>query len=100
MLAPNVKTVRNDMKTLLHDAQDLFREATSATGEKADELRQKGITLLEIATAKAQEAQAAAIGAGKEMAGATDNFVKENPWQAVTISAGIGLLIGMLIARK
>jgi len=26
--------------------------------------------------------------------------VQENPWKAVAISAGIGLLVGMLIARK
>ena len=100
MLASNVKTVINDMKTLLRDAQDLFLEATSATGEKADELRQKGIGLLEAATVKAQEMQAAAIETGKEMVETADDFVQENPWQAVAISAGIGLLIGMLISRK
>lgn len=100
MLATNVKTVRNDMKTLLRDAQDLFREATSTSGEKADELRQKGIGLLEAATVKAHELQAAAIETGKEMAETADDFVQENPWKAVAISAGIGVLIGVLIARK
>lgn len=100
MLASNVKTVRNDMETLLRDAQGLFREATSATGEKADELRKKGITLLDAAAAMAQEMQAGAIEAGKEMVATTDDFVKENPWRAVAISAGVGLLIGALIARK
>jgi ElaB/YqjD/DUF883 family membrane-anchored ribosome-binding protein len=77
MLASNVKTVRNDMKTLLRDAQDLFHEATSATGEKADELRQKGISLLEAATVKAQELQSAAVETGKEIAETADDFVKE-----------------------
>ena len=100
MLAQNVKTVRNDMKTLLRDAQELFREATVATGEKADELRQKGIGLLEAAGAKAQELQAAALETGKEVAKGTDEFVHEHPWKAVGIAAGIGLLVGLLISRK
>lgn len=100
MLASNVKTVRNDMRTLMRDAQDMFREATTATGEKAEELRAKGMSLLETAMAKAQEVQTAAVETGKEVAQSTDDFVKENPWKAVAISAGVGLLVGMLIARK
>ncbi len=100
MLANNVKTVRNDMKTLLRDAQELFREATAASGEKADELRQKGMTLLEAAGAKAQELQAAAVETGKEVAKNADEFVHENPWKSVAIAAGVGLVVGMLISRK
>jgi ElaB/YqjD/DUF883 family membrane-anchored ribosome-binding protein len=100
MLASNIKTVRNDMRTLMRDAQDLFREAASATGEKADELRARGMELLEAASAKAHELQAAAVATGKEVAHETDTFVRENPWKAVAISAGIGLLVGLLISRK
>ncbi|MBI1892136.1 MAG: DUF883 domain-containing protein [Burkholderiales bacterium] len=100
MTTSSFKTVRNDMKTLVRDAQELFREATAATGEKADELRSKGLDMLETALARAQEMQTAAIETGKEIAETTDDFVKENPWKAVAISAGVGLLVGMLIARK
>lgn len=88
------------MKTLVRDAQELFREATATTGEKAEELRNRGFDLLETALVRAQEMQAAAIETGKEIAESTDDFVRENPWQAVAISAGVGLLVGMLIARK
>lgn len=100
MLSSNLKTVRTDMKTLVKDAQDLFREATTATGEKAEMLRNQGLTLLDTAVTKAQEVQAAAIETGKEMAESADTYVQENPWKAVAISAGVGVLIGMLIARK
>lgn len=100
MLTSNIKTVRNDMKTLMRDAQDLFREASQATGEKAEELRSKGLVMLDAATEMAQELQAVALEKGKEAAQATDEFVQEHPWQAVAISAGLGLLIGLLISRK
>mgnify|MGYP001063223913 CR=1 FL=1 len=100
MLASNVKTVRNDMKTLVKDAQDLFREATAVTGDKADELRVKGLHLLETALSKAQEVQTVAVETSKEVAETADDFVKENPWKAVAISAGVGLLVGMLIGRR
>lgn len=100
MRTSNIKTVRNDMKTLLKDAQALLREASAATGEKAEELRHKGLVMLDTAMERAQEVQEIALTKGKEVAHHTDEFVHENPWTAVAISAGIGLLLGMLIARK
>ncbi len=100
MTTSTLKTVRNDMKTLVSDAQELFREAATATGEKAEELRSKGLTMLEAAVESAQNAQAIAIEKGKEVAKRTDDYVHENPWRAVAISAGVGLLVGLVIGRS
>jgi ElaB/YqjD/DUF883 family membrane-anchored ribosome-binding protein len=35
---------------------------------------------------------------GREAALATHEYVQENPWNAVGIAAGIGLLVGLLVA--
>jgi ElaB/YqjD/DUF883 family membrane-anchored ribosome-binding protein len=85
---------------MVEDAQQLFREAAASTGEKAEDLRDKGLELLDSAVSKAQDVQAAAIEAGKEIAATTDDYVQENPWRAIAISAGIGLLVGLVISRK
>lgn len=100
MTTSSFKTVRNDMRTLVRDAQELFREATASTGERADELRSKGLDMLEIALTRAHELQEVALETGKEIAESTDEFVREHPWKAVAISAGVGMLLGMLIARR
>lgn len=100
MKVNTLKTARTDMKTLVKDAQDLFREATTATGEKAEELRARGLQMLDSALVKAQEVQTAALETGKELAEKTDDYVHENPWRAVAISAGVGLVLGMLISRR
>ncbi|MFT5962331.1 MAG: ElaB/YqjD/DUF883 family membrane-anchored ribosome-binding protein [Burkholderiaceae bacterium] len=100
MLTSHLKTGRTDMKTLVQDAQDLFREATSATGVKAEELRGRGMELLETAKVRAHDAQIAAVETGKEIATSADDYVHENPWRAVAVSATVGLLVGLLIARK
>ena len=31
---------------------------------------------------------------------ATDEYVKDNPWKSVGLGAAVGVVIGMLIARK
>ncbi|MEM4988475.1 DUF883 family protein [Collimonas sp. H4R21] len=91
---------RSDLRSMVEDAQQLFREAAATTGEKAEDLRDKGLELLDSAVSKAQDVQAAAIEAGKEIAATTDDYVQENPWRAIAISAGIGLLVGLAISRK
>ncbi len=100
MLESNLKTVRSDMKTLIKDAQNLFREATSATGLRADELRTKGLGILDAAVTRAQDVQTAALETGKDVVATADDYVQENPWRAVAISAGVGLVVGFLVARK
>lgn len=91
---------RSDIRSLVEDAQELFRAAAATTGEKAEDLRNKGLELLDSAVSKAQDVHAAAIEAGKEIAATTDDYVQENPWRAMAISAGIGLLVGLVISRK
>ena len=97
MLENNLKTVRTDLRSLLRDAQDLFREATSTTGMKAEDLRARGLARLDTAMVKAQDIQSVALDTSKEVVDSADSYVKGNPWRAVAISAGVGVLLGMMI---
>ena len=50
-------------------------------------------------------ARGVAEGASKpyqldEAVKATEAYVRENPWQAVGIAAGVGLVLGLLISRR
>ncbi len=100
MLENNTTTVNNDVKTLVRDAQALLQAAASLTGEKAEEMRGRGMRALDSALAKAHEAQASALVAGKEMAASADVYVKENPWRAIAAAASVGLLVGVILGRK
>lgn len=100
MLENTIKTGKTDLKTLLRDAQDMFRDATSATGTKADELRSRGLTLLDAAIEKAQDAQTVAVSTGKEFADTADEYVRANPWKSVAIAAGAALAIGVLLNSR
>jgi len=31
---------------------------------------------------------------------ATDDYVHDNPWQAVSIGAGVGFLVGFILGRR
>jgi ElaB/YqjD/DUF883 family membrane-anchored ribosome-binding protein len=57
-----------------------------------------------IATDKlVQDMQAVVVDAREQLAAAGDQVhakVKENPWAAAGIAAGVGLLLGLLIGRR
>lgn len=100
MVETNLSSVRSDIHELAKDAQELFREANNATGTRADALRAKGAGLLEVVLAKAKTAQSSVVDTSRNIAGTTDGYVHGNPWKAIAISAGVGLLAGVLLARK
>ncbi len=95
-----IQTVRNDLKTLMRDAQALFEEAAQASGSKAEALRDQAAKLLDSAVEHAQELQTAVVARGKKIANDTDAYVHEHPWRAIGIAAAVGVLVGMLIARR
>jgi ElaB/YqjD/DUF883 family membrane-anchored ribosome-binding protein len=94
------KDTSGDMKALVKDAQSLLSAAASLTGNKADELRERGMELLDQALGKAGKYQDQAMVKGKELAHATDVYVKDNPWRTVAVAAGVGLLLGVILGRK
>jgi ElaB/YqjD/DUF883 family membrane-anchored ribosome-binding protein len=44
--------------------------------------------------------QGSAAEMGEEAVKATETYVRENPWQAIGIAAGVGLVLGLLISRR
>lgn len=89
-----------DMKLLVKDAQALLTAAASLTGDKADELRMRGMELLDRAMGKASQYQGQAVVKSKELAQTADVYVKDNPWRTVAAAASVGLLVGIFLGRK
>lgn|SRR5690606_17974133 len=90
----------DSVKTGLDDAEKLFREAADATGDKATELREKAMESLRRSRVALYDAQDAVLAKGRQAARATDDYVHDNPWQAVGLAGIAGLLVGMLISRN
>ena len=96
----NLNSVQTDVKTLVKDAQALLTAAAALTGEKAEEMRGRGMQLLDQALGKASAVQGQALVKGKELAHSADVYVKDNPWRTIAAAAGVGLLVGVILGRK
>ena len=89
-----------DMKVVVADAEDLLRATANQTGERIVAARTKAEESLRAARMRLVEAQASVVKKVKVAAKTTDNYVHENPWQAMGIAAVVGLVLGALISRR
>ncbi|HYH42500.1 MAG TPA: DUF883 family protein [Burkholderiales bacterium] len=89
-----------DMKVVISDAEDLLRATANQAGEKIAVARERIQDSLHQAKVKLAEAEALVTERAKQAARYTDEYVHENPWRAIGVAAGIGLLLGLLITRR
>jgi len=89
-----------DFKLVVADAEELLRLTANQAGDRVAEIRTRAQDHLVSAKAKLADAEAALRDNAKAMARATDDYVRDNPWQSVGIAAGVGFLLGLIIGRR
>lgn len=92
--------VISEFKDVVADAEALLKATASQGDSKIVELRAQAEESLKVVKARLAEAQHEIVVRSREAAKATDVYVHENPWKAVGIAAGVGLVVGLLIARR
>jgi len=88
-----------DLRLVVSDTEELLRATAGQAGEKIATLRERIQDSLVSTKARLAAAEEAVVIKTKQAAKVTDEYVHENPWKAVGIAAGAGLIIGMLISR-
>ncbi|SDF32441.1 Membrane-anchored ribosome-binding protein, inhibits growth in stationary phase, ElaB/YqjD/DUF883 family [Massilia sp. PDC64] len=90
----------SDLKTVIQDAEAWLRHSGHLTGEEFKAAKAKFERTLVKAKEDIVRLEEVAVEKAKVAAKATDEYVKENPWKAVGLGTAVGVVIGMLIARK
>ena len=89
-------TQQNDIGTLADDARALIAATADVAGARVGDARRRLADALESGKEIYGKVREKAI----EGAAATDRTVRENPYQAIGIAAGVGVLIGCLIGSR
>lgn len=92
--------IAREYHAFLSDVQDLLSSATSMTAEDFARAKAKLSARISAARASVGRAGSAVAEGARSSAKATDHYVREQPWQAVGISAVAGVLIGFLLGRR
>lgn len=90
----------DDFGTLLAEVEQLLARAGSLSGDAASEIQADIESRLATARQRLREFETQANEQAQAVRDATQAYVRQNPWQAVGIAAGIGFVAGLLLARR
>lgn len=92
--------LKENMQTVIADAEELLKATAGQTGERIEKVRTQVEKSLREARWRLTDAKDAVEKNVRKAAGSVDEQVHEHPYATAGIAAGIGLLIGLLISRR
>ena len=98
--SPQWNKLLHDLQPVISDAEELLRMTVDQVGDSTAEVRGRIQSRLQQARAELASLEHEASARLKAAGHATDEFVHENPWKSIGIAAAIGLVVGLLVARR
>ena len=95
----NPEQLLGDFKALMADAEALIKATASHADRAIATIRSKTLDTLSNAKENLSNLEGSIADKAKVVAEGADDFVHRNPWEAVGVAAGLGLLIGLLMRR-
>ena len=89
-----------ELRLMVADAEELLFSTANQTGEETTAARVRIQKSLHAVKCRLIEAETAVIERTRQAVKATDQYVHDNPWKAIGISACTGIIVGMLVARR
>jgi len=92
----STEKLMRDLKTVVRDGEELLKAGVRDLSERGVAARERLAAALEVAKDTQRRLQERAVSGAK----ATDRAIRKNPYQAVGIAFGIGLLLGIIAKRR
>ena len=89
-----------DLQAVVRDTENLLKATARDASERAAKARAHAEESLHKARARMSELEHDLAARTREAAQKTNAYVHDNPWEAIGVAAGVGLLIGGLVARR
>jgi ElaB/YqjD/DUF883 family membrane-anchored ribosome-binding protein len=98
----NVTTDRlmQDLQAVVGDPEELLKATASQGGDQIARIRTRAEESLRTARARMKDITQAAEAQALEAAREVDKQVHDNPWTAIGVAAGLGLVAGLVLGRK
>lgn len=89
-----------DLRSVVADADDLLQEVGSSTAEEFAAARAKIERRLREARSRLDHARVAISRRAGDVADATQEYARENPWKAFGLPALAGIIVFLLVSRR
>ncbi len=85
-----------DLRVLIRDAEALLKAGATDAGSKLEELKARLQTSLSQMKDTCQHLEEKVVAGAK----ATDKIIRDHPYESLGVAFGVGVLLGVLLARK
>jgi ElaB/YqjD/DUF883 family membrane-anchored ribosome-binding protein len=99
-LARSKDDLVRDFQNLINEGEALLKSTTNLSGEALALARESFRAKLTDAKMQVDALSNAAHDGGRQALRAADDYVRTNPWPAVGVAAGLGLLVGAMTLRR
>ena len=89
----------NELKHAIGEAEDWLKDSTSGAAP-ASEQRARFDDTLRTARSDLRKLEDSVIARSRGAAESANVYVRDNPWKSVGLGAALGVVVGLLIARK
>lgn len=99
-ISDSKEKLMDDLRLVVADTEELLRATANQAGEGVAVARARIQDNLQVVKGRMVSAEDVLIERTRDAAKEADRYVRDNPWQAVGVSACIGAIVGMLISRR
>lgn len=86
----------SELQALIQESEKLLKDSASLVGEEGESLRAQVSQKLKQALDSVTHVREST----RPVVEATETYIGGHPWQTVAISAGFGLVVGLLLGRR
>lgn len=90
----------DDLKSVIGDAENWLKDAADQGSEAGSDLRARFDDTLRTARNDLRKLEDSMLAHGRNAAESANVYVRDNPWKSVGLGTAVGVIVGLLIARK
>lgn len=99
-MAKDTDALRDELKSLADTLEEVLSNSGDKSKEELEKLRSKAQRALKDSRQRLGETSDAIARQTREAAARADEYVHDNPWTGIGIGAAVGVVLGVLLARR
>lgn len=100
MSQPDAAQLMDDLRSVVSDAEALLKATAGMAGDQVEAARERAQDSLKAARARMGDLQDDVLAQARDAVESTDRYVRESPWAAVGVAAGVAFVLGVLVGRR
>jgi ElaB/YqjD/DUF883 family membrane-anchored ribosome-binding protein len=99
-MSDSIEQLLEDLRAFVRDAEAVLSSSAGLAGEGLHESRARAEQALGAAKERLTKVQEEFLGRARDAVDAGEAYLRDYPWQALALAAGVGFLFGAMLSRR